>query len=148
GWTGLLASRHNFALLDPATLLVRRHMRRLDALRAIGALLHHAAGAHGDIGIVRGLARLVEATIVVPIEAAHLVRAVAGAGARADAAVVDHLIEPSRAVHGGVHRAAHLARRLLAVHAGYRLEIAARIFNIPGVVTIHAQPQHFTTLAT
>ena len=38
-------------------LLVGRDMGGLDALRAIGALLHHAARAHGHVGIMCGLLR-------------------------------------------------------------------------------------------
>ena len=93
-------------------------------------------------GFLRGLLGFGEVAIVVPIEAAHLVGAVARAGARADAAVIDHLVEAFRRVHRRVHRAAHFARRLLAMHAGHRLEIAARIFGIACVVAVDPQPEH------
>ena len=64
--------------------------------------------------------------VVEPVEAAHLVRAVVGAVARADAAVVDLLVEALGAVHRGQHRADGLAGRVLAVLAHHRLVHAAR----------------------
>src|SRR5438132_2616534 len=62
--------------------------RPRDALDAVAALLHHAALAHRDIGIALRLERLGRG--IGPreeVEAAHLVRAVVRAEARADAAV-------------------------------------------------------------
>src|SRR6185295_1428660 len=142
GWASLLAGGHDLTWLDLTPLLVGRDMRRLDALRAIGAFFHDAARPHGHVGIVRGHALLVAWPIVVPVEPSHLVRAVAGTGTGADAAVIDLLVDAFRAVHGGVDRAPHLAGRFLAMHARDRLEIAARILDIAGVVAVDAQPQH------
>ena len=45
-------------------------------------------------------------------------------------------------VHGGVHRADHLARRVLAMHAGHRLERDVRIVGRPGIIAVDAQPMH------
>src|SRR5262249_18506815 len=61
------------------------------------------------------------------VEAADLVRAVVRAVARADAAVVRHVVEPLGAVRRGVDRADVLARRLFALHAGERLQGDMRI---------------------
>ena len=57
------------------------------------------------------------------VEAPHLVGTVVGAVARADAAVVDHLVEAVGAVDGGLDGTDLLARGRLAVHAGHRLEV-------------------------
>src|SRR4029079_13033565 len=119
-------------------------MRALDTLDAVRALLHHAARAHGHVGIVRGLARRVEAAVVVPVEASYLVGTVARAGAGADAAVVDLLVESFGIVHGRINRAGHFARRLLAMHARHGLKKAARVFHLTAVVAIDAKPQHLT----
>src|SRR5262249_17460128 len=135
---------HNLTFADVTAILVGGDPRRLDALGAIGAFFHDAARTHGYVRIVRRMRRRIRRRAVIkPIEAPNLVGAITRAGARADAAVVDHLIDAVGRVHGGVHRAAHLARRLLAVHARHRLEIEARIVDVPGVVTVDAQPLHF-----
>ena len=62
--------------------------------------------------------------VVEEVEAPDLVRAVVRAEPRADAAVVDHLVQPIVAVHGGVDRAHVLAGSLLAVLAEHRLDDA------------------------
>src|SRR5207245_10150542 len=77
------------------------------------------------------------------VEAAHLVGTVVGAVARADAAVVNHVVESVAAVDRGLHRADHLARRGLAVHARHRLEKDLRITHRAVEVAVHAQPVHF-----
>src|SRR5208283_3745120 len=51
-----------------------------------------------------------------------LVRAIGLAKARADAAIVNLHIEPLAVMNGGLDGADRLARRLLAMHAGNRLE--------------------------
>ena len=118
-------------------------MRRLDTLRAIGALLHHAARAHGDIGILgRVQRRILGRAIVEEIEAPHLVGTEAGAGPRPDAPVIDHLIDAFGTVGSGMHRTPHLAGRLLAMHARHRLEEAARRLDVALVVARNPQPVH------
>ena len=120
-------------------------LRLLDPLHAVRALLHDAAHADRDVGVLHHLARApgmplgperaqVEAVQLahVPIEeveAAHLVRAVVRAVPGADAAVVRHDVEPLGVVHGGVDRADRLARRLLALHAGDRLHRDLRVLG-------------------
>ncbi len=93
-----------------------------DALHAERALLHHTALADGDVRVVDQLLDGVLAAMEVePVEAPHLVRAVVRAEPRADAAVVDHLVQTILAVDGRVDGADVLARRLLAVLAEHRL---------------------------
>ena len=101
--------------------------RRVDALHAVRALFHDAAAAHGDVGIASELqAGRVPVLIEQEVEAANFVRAVVRAVPRADTAVVDHVVQPFVAVHGGADRADDLARRVLALHARHGLEIASR----------------------
>ena len=86
------------------------------------------------------------------IEPPHLVRAVVRAIPRADAAVVDHVVEPLGAVHRRADGTDQFARSVLALHAGDGLEESAdcvrssrglfvgdRLF----VVAIDADPVHF-----
>src|SRR3954468_20659956 len=89
------------------------------------------------------LRRFIGRAIVVEIEAANLVRAKAGAGSRPDTAVINHLVDTLGTVGRGVYRTPHLARRLLAMHAGHRLEEAARRFDFAIVVARDPQPVHF-----
>ena len=110
-------------------------LRRVDPLHAVGALLHHAAAAHGDVGVAPQLqARRVPVLIEQEVEAADLVGTVVRAVARADAAVVDHVVQPFVAVHRRADRADDLARRVLALHARHRLEVGLRILGRPAVV--------------
>src|ERR1051325_2133808 len=122
GRASLLACGDDLVAPQRAALLVGLGMRILDALDAIGTFLHHAARAHRHLRVLRGAFGFGEAAVVVPVEAPHLVGTVARTRVRADAAAVDHLVEAFGRMHGGMHRAAHFARRLLAVHAGHRLE--------------------------
>ena len=96
---------------------------RVDPLHAVGALLHHPAATDGHVrGSSRRLGRcLALRPVVEEIKPADLVGAVVGAVARADAAIVDHVVQSLAAVHGGSDRADDLARRILAVHARHRL---------------------------
>src|SRR5207237_3965232 len=73
-----------------------------------------------------------------------LVRAVIGAVARADAAVVNLHVEPFGVVHRCLHRAHDLTRRVLALHAGHRLKERAWALRTPGVIAVDAYPMHFT----
>ena len=76
--------------------------------------------------------------VVEEIEAAHLVGAVVRAIPRADAAVVGHDVEALVVVDGGVDRADRLARRVLALLAGHRLEEHLRVLEILRVLRIAA----------
>ncbi len=76
------------------------------------------------------------------VEPADLVRAVVRAVPRADAAVVDHLVQPLGAVHRGVDRADDFARRVLAVHAGHGLVEGLRGVEAAPVVAVDADPLH------
>src|SRR6185436_14525559 len=144
GGAGLRAGGHHLAVFDPAVVALGGDARRVDALHAVGALLHHAAEAHADVGVALQLERLGRPVgELVEVEPPHLVGAVVAAVAGADAAVVGHLVEPLEAVRGGRHRADHLAGGVLAVHAGDRLvEHRARRLVVAGVVLVDAQPVH------
>ena len=65
------------------------------------------------------------------VEAPHLVRAVVRAVARADAAVVDHVVQAFRAVRRGADRADELAGRVLALLARHRLVVPSRSSSRP-----------------
>src|SRR5262249_8505577 len=78
--------------------------------------------------------------------AAHLVRAVVRAIARADAAVVDLIVQPFGAVHRRDHRADQFARRFLALHAGAGLEAGFGMINPTRVITGNAQPVHLAPM--
>src|ERR1043165_1090429 len=149
GRAGLLAGRDDVAVLHPLALLLALDLRVLDALDAVAALLHHAARAHADFRVAHHL----EVRRVPPVsghrreeeevEAPNLVRAVVRAVARADAAVVDHLVEALGAVHRGVDGADALARRVLAVHAGDGHEVDARgAFDRAAEVCVNPEPVH------
>ena len=95
----------------------------IDALHAVRALLHDAARAHRDVGILRQLEDVGRVLREVEeVEPPHLVRAVVRAVAGADAAVVHHHVQALAVVHGRRHRADLLARRVLALLAGHGLE--------------------------
>src|SRR6185436_17021096 len=107
---------------DRAVFALRGDARLVDALHAVRALLHHAARTHGDVGVALQLQRLGGVVAVEQeVEVADLVRAVVRAIPRADAAVVDHLVQALGAVRRRAHRAHGFARRVLAVHARQRL---------------------------
>ena len=143
GRAGLLARGHDLAVANVAVFLVGLDLGFLDALHAVAALLHHAARAHGHIGIAHQLQAL---GLVVgeeqEVEAPHLVGAVVRAVARAHAAVVDHHVQAFRRVHRGAHRANLLAGRVLAVLADHGLEVRARRGQIALEIGVDAQPLH------
>src|SRR5690606_42166036 len=88
-------------------------------------------------------------TATIQICALSLHDALPISSARADAAVVDLLIEPVRPMHRGVHRAADLAWRLFTMHAGHRLE--GRRLGLGGialVIVIDPQPVHVDRKST
>src|SRR5207248_10776084 len=118
---GLLAGGHDFAVADAASLFFGVDLRGVDALHAVGALLHHAAGTRGDVGIALRFERgRFVVGVVEEVESAHFVRTVVRAVARADAAVVGHIVQTFAAVRRGADRADRLPRRLLALHARHR----------------------------
>src|SRR5581483_287182 len=62
---------------------------------------------------------------------------------RADAAVIDHVVQAFRAVHSRMHWADRLARRVLAVHARHGLEERPFGFGLVAlVVSVDANPVH------
>ena len=122
--------------------------RRVEPLHAVGALLHDAAGADRDVGVLGhpdelgGVLRVVE-----EVEAPDLVGAVVRAVAGADAPVVDHHVQALAVVHGGRDRAHLLARRVLALHAGHRLEHRPRLRRLAGEVAVDPEPGHLAAAA-
>jgi len=115
------------------------------------ALLHHAPSANGDVWVLGHLhlggQRLGP---VVKVEAADFVRAVVLAVARADAAIVDHLVGPVRRVNGRRDRTYRLTRRVLAVLAHDRLREHLGIvvaLLLAHVIAVVANPVHVSTIA-
>src|SRR5689334_14684908 len=90
----LLASGLELAVGDGATFYACLDSLLLDSLHAVSALFHDAAAADGHVGVHpqpahgRGLTGVIE-----EVEAPHLVRTVVAAVPRADAAVVNHLVQ-------------------------------------------------------
>ena len=143
-----LARRHDLAVANLATFALGLDARGVDALHAVGALLHHAAAADGDVGIALQLElRRVPVLEQQEVEAAHLPRAVVRAVPRADAAVVDHVVQALVAVHGGRDRAHHFAGRVLALLARHRLEVRVGSVERTGEIAIDAQPVHLAIAA-
>src|SRR5207244_4877801 len=58
GGAGLGARRHHLAVADRASLLLGRDAVLVDALHAVGALLHDAAAPHRDVGVALRLETL------------------------------------------------------------------------------------------
>src|SRR5829696_1923031 len=84
----------DFPVLDPAVVPLGVLPRVVDPLHAVGALLHHAAAAHGDVRIAQRLQTWCFPVLIEQeIEPAHLVGAVVRAVPRPDAAVVDHVVQ-------------------------------------------------------
>jgi hypothetical protein len=81
---------------------------------------------------------------IVEIETADFIRTVVQAKPGADAAVVDHDVEPVGIVHRGSDWAHHLARRILAMHTGYRLKQDLRIFWRAAPIAVDTYPMHRT----
>src|SRR3954468_20574470 len=148
GGAGLLAGGADVAVFERALGHLGVDLRGLDPLHAIGALLHHAARAHGHVRVGGHLDQLGRVLgVVEEIEAPHLVRAVVRAVAGADAAVVDHRVQAVGGVHSRRHRADLLAGGVLALLAGHRLEHDLRLLGRAGEVAVHAQPVHLAAAA-
>src|SRR5262249_37056206 len=145
GGAGLRAGGGHLAVADAlvGAALLRLDLRGVDALHAVGALLHHAARADRDVGIAHRLERGgVVVAVVIKVKAPHFVWAVVRTVPRAHAAVVGHVVEALGAVRGGLDGADRLARRLLALHARHGLVDDLRIRRLAAVVAIDAQPVH------
>ena len=143
GRARLLARGLQFAV--PYLLLCpfRIYAVLIDALDTISTLLHDAAASHRHVGITHHLVlRRFPILEEQEVKAPHLVRTVIRAVPRAHAAVVNHVVQALGAVHGGTDRTNQLTRRVLALHAGYRLKECSRIRPIALVVGIDAQPVH------
>src|SRR4051812_26090243 len=146
GRAGRGAGGDHFTVLDAAVLALGVDARVVDALDAVGALFHHAAAADGHVRVAQRLeARRLPILIEEEVEAPHLVWAVVRAVARADAAVVDHVVQAFRAMRRRADGADQLARRGLALHAGDRLVIRLDRIGVLRVtleVVVDADPVH------
>src|SRR5438105_11243138 len=139
--TRLLTSGGDFAVAHAAILLLRIDLRRVDTLHAVGALLHHAAGADGDVGIAhRFERRRFVVAVVIEVEAAHFVGTVVRAVACPHTAVVGHVVQAFGAVRRRFDRTNRLARRAFAPHARHRLVKDLRIVRLAAEIAIDAQP--------
>ena len=123
-----LTGRYDFAVADRAGLRVLgRDLAGADALHAIGAFLHDAPAAHRHLRVSHQAKTLGgEIGVLEEIETAHFVGTVVRAIARADAAVVNHVVEAIVAVDRRRHRADQFARGVFAVHARHGLESTSR----------------------
>src|SRR6202000_482438 len=150
--TGRLTGGNHLAVRDWTIFLFGGPGGAADALEAIIALLHDAAAARRDVGIVLRLQCRaftgVGLTIGIGeiIEAPYLVRAIGLAKARADAAVIRLDVQAFMIVHGCLYCAHRLAWRQFAMHARHRLEAATRHGLLGEHVAIDPQPVHVATL--
>src|SRR5208282_4981246 len=149
GRTGLLAGSLQRAVFDfELAILANRRDFSVnavlgDALHAVGALFHDAAAAHADVGIAHQLVlRSLPVLEQQKVEAAHLVRTVVRAIARADAAVVDLVVQAFAAMDGRAHRTYQFAGRILALHARHRLEMGPGGVAVSLIVGIDPNPVH------
>src|SRR4030095_560982 len=143
-----LAGGLDLPVLDLPALVARVGARAVDALHAVRALLHDPAAAHRDVGVAHHLEGGRRPVLVqVEVEPAHLVGTVVRAVARADAAVVDHVVEPLVAVHGGGDGTDDLAGRVLALHAGDGLVEGLRALRLSLVVAVDPDPVHLAAAA-
>jgi hypothetical protein len=143
GRTNLLACGLEIAVANIAIFFLCVDARMIDALHAVRAFLHHAAAAHRHVGIPLHSERFgFPIRIQEEIEATHLVRTVVRTIPRADAAVVDHVVQAFVVVDGRIDRTHDLARRSFTMHAGNRLVNDVRIVEIAFEVAIDANPLH------
>src|SRR3984885_4637824 len=88
------ARGHDFAIAHLAVLLLGRDLCVIDALHAVGALLHNTAASYRDIRIALQLqAFRFPIGEQQEVEPAHLIRAVVRTVAGPDATVVDHIVQ-------------------------------------------------------
>src|SRR5438034_193261 len=71
------------------------YLRHIDALHTVVAFFHDAAAPHRDVRVSQRLeARGFKIRVLEKVEPAHFVRAIVGTIAGADAAVVNHVVQP------------------------------------------------------
>ena len=146
GRTGLLASGHDLAVAHLAIFFFRADLRLIDALHAVGAFFHNAAGAHRDVRIMQELGALrFKVAVQEEIEATNFIGTVIRTVAGANAAIVGHVIEPFVAMGCRMNGTNQLARSIFALHARHRLMIHLGIVQRAFVVTIDANPMHLPT---
>src|SRR5262249_3315370 len=115
----------------------------LNSLHAVSALLHHAAAANAHVRVAHHLkTRGVEILIQQKIKSPNFVRAVVRTIARANTAVVSHVVQAFSTVSCRSNRADNFAGRVLALLTRDRLKISLRIYLAAFVVSVHTQPMH------
>ena len=135
--TSVLASRTNIPVMNFAVALRSRiDFAVLNALNAVGALLHNPASTHRNFGIKNQRLELlgslfslvlpsVEVTVLVVVvevvESPHFVGAVVSTVPSSNTTVVSHRIDPFFGVYSCRDRADLLARCRLAVCTGHGL---------------------------
>src|SRR5262245_24478621 len=138
-WTGGLTGGDYLTITDGAVFELGLNAGSADTLHTVRAFFHNAAGTHRDLGIVQQLqARRVIVGILQKVKASYLIRTVVGAVARANTAVVDHVVEPFLIMHGSVRWADDLARGVFTVHTQDGLVIHFRVGWHPLVIAIKA----------
>ena len=143
GRAGLLAGSLDFIRADGTVFFFGIDADGVDALNAIGALFHDPTPAHGDLGVIhRCEARLVVLGVLVEIKAADFVRAIVGAEACTDTAIVNLQVEPFVIVDGGRDRTDQFAGGVFAVHARHGLMVELGIVRAAFVVGVHTNPKH------
>src|SRR5437868_4822896 len=111
--------------------------RAANALNTVRAFLHDPATSYGHVRVVLQTHTLgCVIRIGIEIEAPHFIRTVIGAEAGAYAALINHIVEPVRAMNCGLGRANIFTRSQLAMHAEDRLKVnftwlLSRSFDIP-----------------
>src|SRR5205807_6999072 len=143
-----LAGRHHLAITDGPVLFLRGDARGGDSLHTVRTFLHHTAAAHGYLRVAQQLERrCCEIAVLEEVEVTDLVWAVVRAIARADTAIVDHVIQPLRAVNGGTHRTHQLTWSGLTLHARHELLQDPRIVACALEIGVDSQPQHVASAA-
>jgi hypothetical protein len=113
-------------------------------LNAEGAFFHDSAHADGNVWVVLEVERRWPCGIE-PIEEPHGIRAVIGAVAGSDAAVINLNIQPFRILIGGINGADWLARSFVTVLAEHRHVLDTDIREFPFVITVDADPMNSAT---
>ncbi len=150
GRTGLLAGGADRPVGHGLAAIQRRKAGLIDSLHAERAFLHHPHASDGHLRIEsQFLNRILQSRLVIAeeVEPPHLVGAVVRAVARADAAVVDHLVEPVGAVCRCVDGAHRFTWSAVTVLAHHRLVTDDGIVRVAVLVAVDTNPVHLAALA-
>jgi len=148
---GLLARGLRVAVAELPSVETGVDLGRVQALDAVGALLHHTTAADGHLGVHHqglklaigvfnvagiGIHPIADANLLVEVEVVetpHFERTVVGTVAGSDATVVSHLIQAFLAVWGSCHRTNIFAGRIVTMLAHHWLENHFRIIRFDHV---------------